>query len=628
MTPFPSAALAALLSAPALAAFGDEPFEFLEEEQRAMVVTASREPSSLADAPGSVHVITRRDIADSGALHVWDLLRRVPGVDVVAFRTAHGEVGVRGLNRPQNFRALVLLDGKTVLNGFFDYVNWEAIPVSIEEIERIEVVYGPQSALHGTNAVSGVINIITRRPEDLRGGVFQYTAGERDAHVGTFLYGQKSGKVAYKTGVQWRTLNRFTNADRLASEAAKLHALVSYDLGEDSRLSLSGGAVDHNVHITDGGGYDDGITSFLRADYSLRSSRVRLFWNRGRTMLTPHPLEPRLDYDTFDASAERSFALPYRNALTVGAGYRRNAASSNIFPRGDPTQDLLSLYSEDRWSPAARWTLWTSGRLDRHPFTGWVFSPRASVVYQRSAAHRLHVTFAEAFRNPTLTENYAEFTLTSPQAVVAGLGRTDVDPEKMVSWEAGHRGEFGRWRTSATLFYYRLTDIIRGRTEVVSPGPPAVARTFAVNAGETKAVGGEASLEADLASGLSVFVHYSYQRLTDQLVAQAMAAAGPKNKVSGGLRAEAGGFTGALWAHWVGATYWNTASGALAPVQLSRVPDHTLLNARLAYSFGGRWRGLEAAVNAFNLAGKDHRQGLPGAVIRSRWSGTLAYRFY
>src|SRR5262249_35578637 len=148
--------------------------------------------------PASVYVVTAQDIKDSGALTIWDALRSVPGLDVMSTRTFAGEVSIRGLNRPIVNRTLVLLDGKTVLNGYYDYLTWESLPVTMEEIERIEILEGPASAVYGANAINGVINIITKTPSQLQGGILTNTAGERSTELASFVYGSQKEKLGYK----------------------------------------------------------------------------------------------------------------------------------------------------------------------------------------------------------------------------------------------------------------------------------------------------------------------------------------------------------------------------------------------------------------------------------------------
>lgn len=98
----------------------DDPFEFFREE--AQVVTASRQPQRRDEASATVCVVSSQDLQDSGARTLWDALRAVPGVEVAQSRTGHAEVGIRGLNEALNKRTLVLLDGKTALDGFYDFV--------------------------------------------------------------------------------------------------------------------------------------------------------------------------------------------------------------------------------------------------------------------------------------------------------------------------------------------------------------------------------------------------------------------------------------------------------------------------------------------------------------------------
>src|SRR5947209_7628332 len=133
---------------------------FYKEE--AAVVSASLRPQPAKQTPATVYVITQQDLKDSGATTFWDALRSVPGVDVVQYRTGQAEVGIRGLVLPFHNRVLVEMDGRSVLEGVFDHLLWESLPITMDQIDRIEVVEGPSSAISGANAVSGVINIISK----------------------------------------------------------------------------------------------------------------------------------------------------------------------------------------------------------------------------------------------------------------------------------------------------------------------------------------------------------------------------------------------------------------------------------------------------------------------------------
>src|SRR3989338_5485403 len=185
------------------AAQNDDDLAFFREE--AKFLTASLCASSERKAPASVHVITARELEASGASTLWDALRLAPGVDVVETRTWQGDVSIRGFNQSTSNRLLVLLDGKTVLQEFYGLTAWEEIPVGLREIDRIEIVKGPASALYGANAIHGVINIITKTPGQLSGGAAGFSAGNRHTRLGYAAYGRRAGKISYKVAADHRS---------------------------------------------------------------------------------------------------------------------------------------------------------------------------------------------------------------------------------------------------------------------------------------------------------------------------------------------------------------------------------------------------------------------------------------
>lgn len=127
-----------------------------------MVVTATRTEKSILETPASVSVITAKDIKQSGAVYVDDVLKRVTGVQVSrssGLATSKPVVNMRGLKN--NFDTCVLVDGQPMVNAYAGSVNWNDIPV--DSIEKIEVLRGPASAIYGANAASGVISITTKK---------------------------------------------------------------------------------------------------------------------------------------------------------------------------------------------------------------------------------------------------------------------------------------------------------------------------------------------------------------------------------------------------------------------------------------------------------------------------------
>ena len=140
-----------------------------ESEGEIVVVTASRTEQSLASAPAAVTVLTDVDIARTPADDMGDLLRNVPGLNVAQVSARDVNVKGRGSVNTLANSQIALLDGRSTYLDFFGITMWDLLPVQTSEIEQIEVVRGPGSALYGANAMSGVINVITKRPQDMTG---------------------------------------------------------------------------------------------------------------------------------------------------------------------------------------------------------------------------------------------------------------------------------------------------------------------------------------------------------------------------------------------------------------------------------------------------------------------------
>ncbi|RYE82972.1 MAG: TonB-dependent receptor, partial [Myxococcales bacterium] len=219
------------------------------------VVTASRQAQSPLDAPNSTSIITAQDIRLSGLTKIQELLRRLAGVEVTIMTGGDTEVSIRGYNSRVSNKTLVLIDYRSVYVDLLGATFWEALPIDVEQIERIEVVRGPGSALYGANAFAGVINIITRKPGEggshVRGGV-----GSHGGVFGSATVSQRQGDTAYRASAgytrepKWsrdlgpgRLDTRTLTPDQdTASRNARFDLQATRRLGRDVELSVGGGA--------------------------------------------------------------------------------------------------------------------------------------------------------------------------------------------------------------------------------------------------------------------------------------------------------------------------------------------------------------------------------------------------
>ncbi|NVK38129.1 MAG: TonB-dependent receptor [Gammaproteobacteria bacterium] len=147
------------------------------------VLTAARLRQSQLDTPASVTVIEADTIAALGFKDIEEIFRLVPGM-LVGYHSGFGEkapsVSYHGTNAPEHRRLQVLIDGRSVFKPGLARVEWVDIPLAVEDIARIEVIRGPNSAAYGANSYLGTINILTKHPSDTQGKTVKYTSGNRD----------------------------------------------------------------------------------------------------------------------------------------------------------------------------------------------------------------------------------------------------------------------------------------------------------------------------------------------------------------------------------------------------------------------------------------------------------------
>lgn len=147
----------------------------LEDILNMEIFSASKKAENVFDSPLSATVITREDIEKSGVTTIEEIFRLVPGMIVREETNGNFDIHIRGIDNvppgnfiffSENMMSLVMVDGRKVYNNMSGGTLWETLPISINDVERVEIIRGPATALYGPNAVTGVINFITRKPED------------------------------------------------------------------------------------------------------------------------------------------------------------------------------------------------------------------------------------------------------------------------------------------------------------------------------------------------------------------------------------------------------------------------------------------------------------------------------
>lgn len=163
----------------------------LEELLRVEITSLGKKSQRLGDVAAAVHVISREDIQRSGATSLPEALRLAPGVDAARMGGDRWSVSIRGFSGRWANKLLVLVDGRSIYTPLYAGVEWEQENIPLELIERIEVIRGPAASTWGANAVTGVINIITRKAADTQGSEVHLRAGTTETVDATALHGHQ-----------------------------------------------------------------------------------------------------------------------------------------------------------------------------------------------------------------------------------------------------------------------------------------------------------------------------------------------------------------------------------------------------------------------------------------------------
>ncbi len=211
----------------------------LEELVKTEITSVSRKSQSLTDVAAAAFVISAEDIRRSGAQSLPDILRMAPGVEVSQIDNGRYAVSVRGFNGRFANKLQVLVDGRSLYHPMFSGVLWELDPVPLDDIERIEIIRGAAGVMWGANAVSGLINIITRHTRNQAGAAVNVSAGNKGtgnlyARIGQATEDGSSWKLSFQgRHIEPSQLGRSgDSADRLNN------GVVDFRLDRD----LSGGS--------------------------------------------------------------------------------------------------------------------------------------------------------------------------------------------------------------------------------------------------------------------------------------------------------------------------------------------------------------------------------------------------
>lgn len=598
-----------------------------------VVVTAARREQPVTEAPAAVTVVSAEEIRQSGALSIPDVLRMVSGVEVITFSVRDQQVGIRGFNGPLINKLLVLIDGRTVYNDFLGNVYWSLFPITMAEIARIEVIKSPISTLYGANAFSGVINVITKTPQELTGTQVGLTGGSRDTAIGSVIQAGQGARFHYKLSAEFDRTDEWED-NKKAGDIARGNFYLGYDIGPKQTVAISAGRAhfeDLKVFVFESFGaiQEKGDYDYLQADYRHGRLTVHAFRkSEYLDQIIERSVQPNeWTVVTYDTEAQYAFDAGEKHAVVIGADYRHIMLEENNYIGADQSQNLWALLGEDEFRLSDKIRLIAGGRYDHHPLGEGHFSSRGTVLYTPAADQTVRVSVAQAFRNPTLLESYLQSATPTPPFTLIGVGNPDLKPEGVTSYEVGYRTTLTqRVTVGLNLFYNEYSDLIIN-TRVFAP--PDIIIGFA-NGMDARGVGGEPDLDILVTGWLSLFANYSYQQITDKDDNPITASVNeqdrvrrdtPRHKVNVGTRMTfSGGWSGSLSASWVDATE-RLITDLAGNEYLATVDSYTVVNGRIGYSY---WKErAEASLSVFNIFNDSHYEYPPGINLPDRSSDAI-----
>ena len=513
-----------------------------------MVTTSTLTPKHIEEAPGSVQLIDAESIRLTGAQNVAQALEEAVGLDLDHVSGRGLIPQIRGLT---NKRVLILIDGMRFASGFRDTtLDLSEFPAEI--IQRIEVVRGPSSALYGSEALGGVINIITRKPPDKASGstTLQYGANE-DGEADNLVVKGFVGDTWDRLGVsfsgqleQGELFDRDLQDDLSDFDDERRHSgmlNLHYRLSRGHAVS-AGAFLSHvnreGIRPKYGLRWDreadsDRLSSFIRYDGKFGDTTLmarayysdfeseRSYIDIGAPYVDPSRQQKankqpdREDFlienelTQFELHASHWFGKSH--LVTLGLEHREEKRSG-IENRGereiDQTVKNRAVFLQDDFELLENLDITGGVRLDDHSDFGSEVSPRLALVYVLREGLRLNASYGQGFRAPSVYERYV-YTENNKGDVIPN---PDLEPETASSYELGIEGESGPFRGSATLFRNDIDNMIYKEPtgNFRTSGSQQVLEYTRVNIGEARTQGAELEASLALPRGFSLTGNFTY----------------------------------------------------------------------------------------------------------------------
>lgn len=525
----------ALAASAAVAWAAEDPPHQLPE----VIVTATATPRTTSDAPASVTVIDRDALQRRPIQDLTDVLRDVPGVTINGAGLTRRGVSIRGM---PSEHTLFLLDGRRVnaAANAIQHADFDLGWVPAEAIERIEVVRGPMSSLYGSEALGGVVNVISRAATDEWKGSLTAMGGLREdgrggetyqlgAYAGGPLIQDKLGLSLFAESKARANTPQETNArlsdleDRdtltgsatlswMPDAAQRIDLTVLAGRDERYRDTATTGAVpiyyryadtvdrrQYALSHTGDWGWGETVVRAYRSTLD-RENAV----TAGQTASRPIGMQE----DIVDARATFDRLAGHR--ISVGGEWRREELQDAAASRsGDLVGERYALFVQDEWSITPTLSLTGGARLDNHEKYGWQNSPRLYAVWAPVEGLTLKAGGGRGFKSPSLKQLSPEFVTVAAAGRFTVYGNPDLAPEIGRSYEASAEYRRDGWMGRIGVFDNNIKDLIEARCTQFCGIRGREVRLYQ-NISEARITGLELAGAAPLPAGFALTADYTY----------------------------------------------------------------------------------------------------------------------
>ena len=502
-------------------------------EMDEFVVTASRVATSKVDTPANISVINSETLAEKNYSDVTEALADVPGVNMLGSGAKGTNMGDDPIMINGDTRVLVLIDGRRVNLGSSGTTGANMLP-PVEAIERVEVLKGGGSALYGTDAVGGVINIITKKGSDVGNkvtlravggswGTEQYgltASGTNESGLGVFVAASKERRGNFDYKNQHGGVVEMKNS---GYNTEGVNVKLDQTIGDDDRITF---AFEHN---NSEGGSPFGYYPYNLSDNFKRINNnvsLRYDWNETNTnqgyiqVYKNHQHSQFFSEDTYNQSnfidesvgieLQQNFKLDDKSEMTAGVDYYKTNVENEFAYAGERSINNKAVFVEHRWKFDDSWQLNTGVRYDKHSEYGSEVTPKIALNKKINEDSNVYLSWGKVFNAPTTDELYNNNT---------GMGESNpnLNPENGDVWTLGGNTKLSdKTSLSASIFYSNIDDAIDWYDTGVpiDPSDPNSYTLWKVeNVNKEKRRGMELSINHNFDDHLSAYASYTYMQI-------------------------------------------------------------------------------------------------------------------